>query len=302
MIISISICTYNRVEFLKLCLDAILDQTQQEKGIEINVIDNNSEDATKSMVQTLQKHHTNINYYFEANQGLSYARNKAVKVANGSHVAFVDDDATIEKYWLRSLLDAIKTQPDLVVFGGPIFPTFEMECPEWIDKTYFVRQFKSVDGYLKGIKAEQGFSGGNMCIPKALFQNHTNFDVNLGMTGTQLGVGEEQDFFIRLKERHPEVRFYNIQKMGIIHFESTQKLQKAYLKNRITMNAKELMRRSCTKASPITISVMILKFKMELVSIPFYFIISFWRPRFTFKALKSLWTVQAFWTYTFNKK
>ena len=47
MVLSITICTYNRIEYLKKCLKSILDQTQRSEIIEINIIDNNSNDKTK---------------------------------------------------------------------------------------------------------------------------------------------------------------------------------------------------------------------------------------------------------------
>ena len=40
MVLSITICTYNRIEYLKKCLKSILDQTQGSEIIEINIIDN----------------------------------------------------------------------------------------------------------------------------------------------------------------------------------------------------------------------------------------------------------------------
>ena len=42
MVLSITICTYNRIEYLKKCLNSILDQTKSNPEIEINIIDNNS--------------------------------------------------------------------------------------------------------------------------------------------------------------------------------------------------------------------------------------------------------------------
>ena len=55
MVLSITICTYNRIEYLKKCLKSILDQTQGSEIIEINIIDNNSTDTTKDYVIELQK-------------------------------------------------------------------------------------------------------------------------------------------------------------------------------------------------------------------------------------------------------
>ena len=54
MVLSITICTYNRIEHLKKCLKSVLDQTQGNKSIEINIIDNNSTDNTKSYISEIQ--------------------------------------------------------------------------------------------------------------------------------------------------------------------------------------------------------------------------------------------------------
>ena len=65
MVLSITICTYNRIEYLKKCLKSILDQTQGSEIIEINIIDNNSTDTTKDYVIELQKKFPEVNYFVE---------------------------------------------------------------------------------------------------------------------------------------------------------------------------------------------------------------------------------------------
>ena len=47
MVLSIIICTYNRFDFLKKCIDSILKQISTNNDIEIVVIDNNCNDGTK---------------------------------------------------------------------------------------------------------------------------------------------------------------------------------------------------------------------------------------------------------------
>ena len=140
MVLSIIICTYNREHFLRLCVDSILNQSEKHqfnKDIEIIIVDNNSKDKTKNIVENFQiSSKTKIHYFLEKRQGLSYARNCGVSESKGDFIAFVDDDATINNEWLDVLLRGIKTI-DVDVFGGPIFPKFEVECPEWIDKSYF---------------------------------------------------------------------------------------------------------------------------------------------------------------------
>ena len=176
MVLSITICTYNRLEYLKKCLTSILDQTQGSQIIEINIIDNNSTDNTKNYIAERQKEFPEINYYIEKKQGISHARNLSFKVCKGDFLAFVDDDAIINKNWLESLLNELKNQNQNIVYGGPIYPKFETEPEKWIDKNYFVREFKETDGVLGTIKSKEGFSGGNMCISKNLFLKSDEFN------------------------------------------------------------------------------------------------------------------------------
>ena len=196
MVLSIIICTYNRLDFLKKCIDSILKQISKNNGIEIVVIDNNCNDGTKEHINSLNS--TYINYFLETKQGLSHARNKGIEVSKGDFLAFVDDDATIDEKWLKSLLYHLKNQNINHIYGGPIFPNFEVNCPKWIDDGYFIREFKSSDGYLDKLTAQDGFSGGNMCIPKNIFDKVGFFNTDLGMQGKEMGLGEESELFFRI--------------------------------------------------------------------------------------------------------
>jgi glycosyltransferase involved in cell wall biosynthesis len=295
MVLSILICTYNREHFLKLCLDSIIEQTKHclEKKIEIIIIDNNSNDNTKNLIKNY-KSITPIIYYLEKEQGLSYARNSGINIANGNYIAFVDDDATINKNWLNALLVGIETiKAD--GFGGPIYPRFEVECPSWIDKEYFIRRFKSKDGYLNQLVARGGFSGGNMCIHKSIFEKIGNFDINLGMKGNKLGLGEESELFYRLFTTLKESKLYNITEMSITHFEAAFKLEKQYLKDRILLSGKQFSLQNIKEnkiKGYLMISLKITKQSIDLI----FNLLQIKK----FKLLRNLWTIQGLIKGTFT--
>ena len=134
MVLSIIICTYNRCKFLEKCINSIINQINEQNDIEIIIVDNNSNDGTKKLIENYNINF--INYHLETKQGLSFARNKGIKVSKGKYLAFVDDDATINKNWLESLLKHINKKSHNHIYGGPIYPNFEIDCPEWIDKEY----------------------------------------------------------------------------------------------------------------------------------------------------------------------
>ena len=293
MVLSITICTYNRLEYLKKCLTSILDQTQGSQIIEINIIDNNSTDNTKNYIAEKQKEFPEINYYIEKKQGISHARNLSFKVCKGEFLAFVDDDAVINKNWLESLLNELKNQNQNIIYGGPIYPKFETEPEKWIDKNYFVREFKETDGFLGTIKSKEGFSGGNMCISKNLFLKSDEFNTEIGMTGGNLGLGEEPDFFYKLVKKNQEVKLYNISEMSITHSEASYKLEKEYLRDRIILNANQFTKRTLFHENLLK-KIIILKFKLFIQSIKLIIsmFLQFFIPNHKFKFLKSFWIIR----------
>lgn len=293
MVLSITICTYNRIEYLKKCLKSILDQTQGSEIIEINIIDNNSTDTTKDYVIELQKQFPEVNYFVEKRQGISYARNLSFEVCKGMFLAFVDDDAVINKNWLEALLNELKNQNENIIYGGPIYPNFESVPEDWIDKDYFIRKFKDTDGFLGTIKSKEGFSGGNMCIAKNLFLKSEKFNTEIGMTGGNLGLGEEPDFFYKLIMKNKDVKLYNICEMSITHSEASYKLKKEYLRDRIILNAYQFTKRTLFHENFLmTTFILLSKLIVQSIKLIISFFLQIFVSNHKFKFLKSYWIIR----------
>ena len=90
MVLSITICTYNRIEYLKKCLKSILDQTQGSEIIEINIIDNNSTIQPNIFLNYVIKKFPEVNYFVEILQGISFARNISFEVCKGTYFDLLD--------------------------------------------------------------------------------------------------------------------------------------------------------------------------------------------------------------------
>ena len=289
MVLSIIICTYNRLDFLKKCIDSILKQISTNNGIEIVVIDNNCNDGTKEYINSLN--FTYINYFLENKQGLSHARNKGIEVSKGNFLAFVDDDATIDEKWLKSLLYHLKTQNINHIYGGPIFPNFEVKCPKWIDDGYFIRKFKSSDGYLDKLTAQDGFSGGNMCIPKNIFDKVGVFNTDLGMQGKEMGLGEESELFFRIHNQIKEVKLFNINNMSITHFEAKFKLEKKYLKDRISLSSLQFTNRLLAEKNLKSKIMIYGKIVKQIIELKCNIILSLFITKRKFRYLKNYWVI-----------
>ena len=93
-LLSIAICTFNRAALLDDALRSFA-ATDKPSGLpfELLVIDNNSNDSTRSVVEGwATRSEFPLRYIFEGKQGVSPARNRAVKEATGHWIWYVDDD------------------------------------------------------------------------------------------------------------------------------------------------------------------------------------------------------------------
>lgn len=89
--ISVIIPSYNCEKYLPQAVDSVLIQNYRD--MEIIVVDDGSKDNTKAIVEDyLRKHPGRIRYIYQDNAGVSSARNKGIKEANGKYLAFLDSD------------------------------------------------------------------------------------------------------------------------------------------------------------------------------------------------------------------
>lgn len=136
--LSIVVCTYNRAEVLGLALDALVAQTLDPHRFEIIVVDNNSGDRTREVVERRAARHPGIRYVFESRQGLPIARNSGVESARAPLIAFTDDDVEVRPDWAAMLLAAFDTYPDVGYLGGRVVPVWDRVVrPPWVPAGHY---------------------------------------------------------------------------------------------------------------------------------------------------------------------
>ena len=105
MKVTVVLCTYNRCESLATALDSVsVSQVPPSIPWEVLVIDNNSRDRTRDVVEDFARRYPGrFRYLFESQQGKSFALNRGIREASGDVLAFMDDDVTVDPSWLRKL-------------------------------------------------------------------------------------------------------------------------------------------------------------------------------------------------------
>jgi glycosyltransferase involved in cell wall biosynthesis len=115
--ISIIIPCYNYAHFLAECFGNL--QKQSYSNWECLVVDNNSSDDTKHVVEEFTKQEPRIKYLFQPVKGPSAARNLGIKEAKGEYIQFLDADDLLQGNKFKNALQIFNTQADAdIVYSG----------------------------------------------------------------------------------------------------------------------------------------------------------------------------------------
>lgn len=131
---TVAIPTYNGESRLPEVLERLKKQINTESfSWEIIVVDNNSNDKTKKIVEDYQKNWLltyPLKYCFEPQQGLSFARQRAVEEAGGKFIGFLDDDNLPTPEWVAEAFAFGKQHQNIGAYGSRIYPEYEINPPE----------------------------------------------------------------------------------------------------------------------------------------------------------------------------
>ena len=119
-LISVIIPVYNVEEYLRECVDSVINQTY--KNIEILLIDDGSTDSSGRICDEYAAKDERIRVVHQQNAGPSKTRNTGLNNAKGKFIYFVDSDDYIESNTLELLLNTAEANgADLVFFDAHSF-------------------------------------------------------------------------------------------------------------------------------------------------------------------------------------
>lgn len=202
MKITVILCTYNRCDSLAKALASVAaSEVPESIEWEVLVVDNNSKDQTRAVVEDFcRRYPRRFRYWFEMKQGKSFALNTAIREAQGSILAFMDDDVLVAPTWLRNITVPLETG-EWAGTGGRILSQEMPATPDWLalEGEYSLAGMLALfDLGDKGTKLETPPFGTNMAFPKAIFEKYGDFRTDMGpCPGSELR-NEDTEFGRRL--------------------------------------------------------------------------------------------------------
>jgi len=195
--ITVLVCTYNRSQSLGTTLESVVSQAlAREYSWEILVVDNNSSDETRKVVEGFQRRYPElVRYFLEPQQGVAHARNAGICRARGEILAFIDDDETAAPNWLQNLTANLHNGEWAGTGGRILFPPGFLP-PRWLltNEWFASGPLCSFDkGPNAGELSEPPFTA-NMAIRREVFDKAGAFRTDLGRSGNSMISNEDTEF------------------------------------------------------------------------------------------------------------
>jgi glycosyltransferase involved in cell wall biosynthesis len=234
--VSVVLCTYNRAELLRRALSALgAQRTAPGLTWELVLVDNNSNDGTKDVVEAFRASSPiPTTYLFEGRQGKSIALNTGIDAATGEFLAFTDDDCRPEPTWLQDIVDCVRRW-DADGVGGRILPEWSAPPPPWLatDRHLWTSIAMLDDSEVRRVEMgpwqrANGFRvwGANMAFRRSAFDAVGGFNPASGPRGLKKYSHEEIELVRKLVEAGKVVMYDPAP--TVHHWVSAERLRKSF--------------------------------------------------------------------------
>lgn len=217
MKISIIVPIYNAANYLKRCINSLLEQGLEEGEYEILLINDGSTDDSLKICESFYKKFPKIIRIFShENQGVAYTRNKGIQEAKGDYIAFVDADDYLIPNGYKYLIDNyLNDSTDILSFWAL---TLDKRI-----KANYVEDYQvegKIDYEINGIDF---LKRGVQTFIVTSFYRRT-FIVNHSIEFKRLTIGEDVMFNLEVYFRNPYIRMvtsrlyrYDLHEESAIH-------------------------------------------------------------------------------------
>lgn len=216
-LLTVLICTHNRVKLLSRALDSLNAAHRPPEGVQILVVANHCSDDTHQMLDAYDRvsgDRLALRWIAESTRGKSNALNRALPELNTPLVAFVDDDQRVDVNFLVAIRDTAHESPDADIICGRLVPDWDGSEPSWVHDQGRFRIYPlpiphidhgPVPLWLTEDVASP--SGGNAIVRTQWIAKIGSFSTELGPVGHNLGGAEDSEWFLRAFRLGAKVRY-----------------------------------------------------------------------------------------------
>ncbi len=119
MDVSVIVPFLNEDQYIRKCIESLLDQDFSRDRYELIFVDNGSTDSSVRIVEQ----YPDVKLLSETRGKVYTARNTGLDLATGEIMAFTDADCTVSRNWLSCIHDEIAVKGKTIVLGRILFPS-----------------------------------------------------------------------------------------------------------------------------------------------------------------------------------
>ena len=192
MKISLIIPAHARPDLVARCLRSIADADRPATLAEIIVVENGGRLGVADVVESFRSQ-LPVKYCYLEIGNLGKARNHGASIASGDQLIFIDDDTKVVKGFFLAYARAYELHGSNCFYGGSLTADYEAAPPGWLIP-YLPNSARGFDlpNADSVLLTTPSLLGGNMSIPRALFERAGRYD-SMSAAGTANSgfVGEE---------------------------------------------------------------------------------------------------------------
>lgn len=211
---AVVVCTasHERAELLLACVDSLLAGSRRPDELFV-VVDRNpalAGELAGRLPESVRLLETRLG-------GLSNGRNAGIEAAGSDVVAFVDDDVTVDRDWLSSIMDTFAADASVLGAGGPIEPRWGSERRWLCDELLWVVGC-TYGGHRQDAGPIRNPIGANMAFRRQQLLALGGFAAKFGKSGNTLGTCEETELSLRLERAEGPGRIRYVPGARVRHF------------------------------------------------------------------------------------
>lgn len=194
--ISIVLAARNEEEHIESCLRSLLAQDYPPELMEVILVDDHSEDATRSIAESFQDDRLHI-IALQKGLGKKAALAQAIAAAQGEYLLFTDADCQLPPLWAKQLCFPME-QENMQFVAAPVLFSYHNRFLEKAQALDFMGMMAITGAGING-QYMRMCNGANMAYPKARYIELNGF---AGMD--QLASGDDMLFLQKVAEKYPQ--------------------------------------------------------------------------------------------------
>lgn len=202
---SVIVAVYNIEKYIKRCIDSLIKQTFDD--YEIIIVNDGSTDSSLDIVNSYSD--KRIKIFNKKNEGLSSARNKGIKEAQGEYCVFIDGDDFVDEDYLEKFAEALHNDKciDIVMSGFTRVrkqQKYRYEYSGLINKKNFIELYHKMIGPSQCDKERYKMTVWGKCYNRLFIKKN-----NLLFKSERDFISEDLVFHTDIIKLNPQIKFVN---------------------------------------------------------------------------------------------